>query len=76
MKYTSKKFRKNNSFVLYDINDNIVCYFDNFEELSKHLNYPCGELVRRFNVCGDLIPIRIEGIMYKLYTVNLLETRI
>jgi len=76
MKYISRRFRKENSFVLYDMNDNIICYFDNFEELSKHLNYRCNDLVRQFNIYGDLIVIRIEGIMYKLYTVNLLETRI
>ena len=39
MTYRSKTFKKENFFILYDINDNIVSYFDNFEELSKVLKY-------------------------------------
>lgn len=65
-----KEFRKNNYFVLYDFDDNIICYFDNFEELSKHLNYPCKYLVHQFNTYGSLINIVINQKMYKLFTTN------
>lgn len=73
-KLTSKCFRKNNFFVLYDSNDFPVCYFDNFEELSKHLNYPCFYLVRKFNECGNTINIIINNVGYKLFTTTELES--
>lgn len=72
-KVHAKTFRKDNYFVLYDFNDNIICYFDNFDELSKHLNYECKYLVHKFNVYGNLIHIVINNVMYKLYTSNELE---
>lgn len=75
-KLTSKKFRKDNYFVLYDFNDNIICYFDNFEELRKHLNYPCFYLVNQFNTYGNLINIVINKTMYKLFTTNELEKKL
>lgn len=72
-KFTSKNFRKDNYFVLYDFNDEVICYFDNFEELSKHLNYPCFYLVNQFNTYGNLIHITINKTIYKLYTTTDLE---
>jgi len=47
-KFKSKEMRKNNYFVLYDSKDNVL-YFDNFEELSIHINYKLYDLVREFN---------------------------
>ena len=49
MTYRSKTFKKENFFILYDINDNIVSYFDNFEELSKVLKYELRNLVYEYN---------------------------
>lgn len=71
--YNTKEFKKNNYFILYDLEDNIVCYFDNFYELSTHINYNAYDLARRFNCEGDLIKIIIGQTMYKLYTTDILE---
>lgn len=68
MCYTSKTFRKENYFVLYDMNDNIVCYFDNFEELSKQFNYRLSDLVYQFNRKGSIIDVIINNKYYKLCT--------
>ncbi len=64
---SSKLFRKISYFVLYDKNDIPVCYFDNFEELSKYINYRCSDLVIKFNKFGDSIKIVIGNQFYKLY---------
>ena len=49
MNYNSKTFRKENYFILYDLNDNIICYYDNFSELSSILNYRLSDLVHEYN---------------------------
>lgn len=68
MKYTSKTF-KNNDFVLYDLNDEIVCYFNNFNELSKHINYTPSKLLFEYNRYNtDIITIIIDNKKYKLAT--------
>lgn len=64
---SSKLFREMSYFVLYDKNDIPVCYFENFEELQKHINYRCSDLVTKFNKFGDSIKIVIENQFYKLY---------
>ena len=68
MCYNSKTF-KNNSFILYDLNDEIICYFDNFIELSKYINYRLSNLVQKYNLNqSDVIPIIIDNKTYKLAT--------
>lgn len=49
MNFESKSFKNNNYFVLYDLSDNIVCYFDNFKELSKIVSYRLSDLVHEYN---------------------------
>jgi len=68
LKFTSKKFKKENYFTLYDENDNIICYFDNFKELSKYTKVPMKMLVFKFNNSTGFINIKIEKTKYKLYT--------
>lgn len=68
MKLNSKDFRKNNYFLLYDNYDRLVCYFDNFDELSKYTNVPVRNLVRKFNESLGFINIVIDNVKYKLYT--------
>lgn len=69
MKYNSKHFKKNNYFILYDLKDNIICYFDDFEELSKILNYQLRNLVYQFNYHNkNIINIEIDNKKYKLAT--------
>lgn len=67
-KFTSKDFRKNNYFILYDLNDYCIGYFDNFEELAKITNYKVRELVKLFNRSLGFIYIDIDNKRYKLYT--------
>ena len=69
MCYNSKNFRHNNHFVLYNLDDEIVCYFDNFEELSKYINYRLSNLVCEYNRnMSDVITIIIDNKKYKLLT--------
>lgn len=67
--YRSKLFKENNYFILYDLYDNIICYFDNFNELSKVLNYRLSDLVHEYNRnCTDIITVIIDDTKYKLAT--------
>lgn len=66
MKFSSKK-SVNNYFVLYDKNDEIVCYFDNFNELLKYINYKYKRLIQEFNNNNsNIINIIIENKKYQL----------
>lgn len=67
--FSSKNFKLKNYFVLYDMNDFIVSYFDNFNELSKILNYRLCDLVHEFNRHkSNFIVIIINNNKYKLFT--------
>ena len=69
MRYNSKDFSKNNYFVLYDNNDNLLYYFDNFAELSKIFNYDLRNLVFQYNKNHtNIITIIVENKKYKLAT--------
>lgn len=71
MKYNSKDFKKNNHFVLYDLNDEIICYLDNWEELhNKYLkNYAIRNLVFEYNRNNtDIITIIIDDKKLRLAT--------
>lgn len=69
MNYNSKTFRKENYFILYDLNDNIICYYDNFNELSSILNYRLSDLVHEYNRNKtDNIIVVINNVKYKLAT--------
>lgn len=69
MCYKSKKFKKDNYFILYDLSDNIICYFDNFNELSKILPYKVNNLVYEFNHRNtNPIVVFINNKKYKLAT--------
>lgn len=69
MRYKSKTFSHNNYFILYDLNDEIVCYFDNFIEISKYINYRLSDLVHEFNRNkSNIITIIIDREKYKLAT--------
>ena len=69
MKYCSKQFKHENYFVLYDLNDNIIAYFDNFVELSKIFNYRLCDLVFQFNKIGkNIVIVVIDNKKYKLVT--------
>ena len=67
--YKSKTFKNDNFFVLYDINDNIIAYFDSFVELSKIFNYRLCDLVFQYNKSHtDIITIIIGNKKYRLAT--------
>lgn len=69
MAYKSKTFKNDNFFVLYDSNDDIISYFDNFEELSKVLKYALNDLVHQYNRHNsDVITVIIGNKKYKLAT--------
>ena len=69
MCYKSKTFRENNYFVLYDLNDDIVCYYDSFNDLLKELNYRLCDLVHEYNRNNtNVIIVIINNKKYKLAT--------
>lgn len=68
MDYTTCSFRKNNYFVLYDMNDNLICYFENYNELFQMIQIPLRNLVIRFKQAVDYIIVIINSQRYKLYT--------
>lgn len=69
MKLKTKDFRKNNYFVLYDNNDDIVCYFNDFNELAKYLSYRVSDLVREYNrYNSNVITVIIDKRKLKLAT--------
>ena len=68
MRFKSKDI-KNNNFVLYDLDDNIICYFDNYNELSKYINYTPRKLAYEFNFRNtNIINIVIDNKMLRLAT--------
>lgn len=69
MRIKPKEFRKNNYFVLYDLNDEVICYFDNFKELSKYINYRPNDLAKQFNKNNtDVINIMVDNQKLRLAT--------
>lgn len=69
MNYKSKLFREKNYFVLYDLNDDIICYFDSFNDLSRILHYRLSDLVHEYNrnKTNNILVI-INNKKYKLAT--------
>lgn len=66
MSYSSKLLQ-NSDFVLYDLNDEIVCYFKNYDELSKYIKYKVYDLAFKFKIHNsNIIPITIDNKEYKL----------
>lgn len=72
-KINAKDLREKYYFVLYDMNDYPICYFDNFDELKQHLNYPLKKINYMLNIYGNLIHIKIGDKLYKLFATNELE---
>lgn len=69
MNFNSKSFRNNNYFVLYDLDDNIICFYENFAELSKILVYQLRNLVFEYNRNKtNIITVIIDNKKYKLAT--------
>lgn len=69
MNYKIKTFREENYFILYDLDDNIICYFDNFNELSTVINYSLRDLIHEYNRAKSNIRIIIiNNKKYKLAT--------
>ena len=61
------KVLKKSYFVLYDANDFPICFFEDFWELLKCINYNKYELIRRFKENNKFIKIVINSEFYKLY---------
>lgn len=67
--YNSKNFRQNNYFTLYDLEDNFLCYFDNYDELKRVTNLTIQKIVYYFNhTREDFVKIVVDNSWCKLYT--------
>lgn len=65
--YTSEIIRKSH-FVLYTLDDEIVKYYENYEELRKDINYRVNDLACKFNKNrSDKVCIVANKILYRLY---------
>lgn len=77
MKIKTKDFKKDYYFVIYEYRhenslndeDEIICYLENYEELSKYINYTPRKLAYEFNSRNtNIIIIVIDNKKYKLAT--------
>lgn len=74
MKYSSKK-SADNYFILYEYDyknnlnneDEIICYWENYEEVSKYIKYRYRDLINEYNKHKtNIINVVIENKKYKL----------
>lgn len=68
MNYTKNELQKNNYYVMYDLNDNVVSCFESYEDLFRVVKIPIYELVRKFKDGNDYINVVVGRKTYKLYT--------
>lgn len=55
-------------FVLYDLNDNVIAYYDNLNEFAVAFNYLVRELRRKFNNSKEeFVFCDIDNCRYKLF---------
>ena len=55
-------------YVLYDLNDNIICYYDNLLEFSFKLGYSIKEINRKYrNSLDNSIFLVIDSTCYRLF---------
>lgn len=55
-------------FVLYDLNDNVIAYYDNLNEFADSFNYLVRELRRKFNNSKeDFVYCDIDNTRFKLF---------
>ncbi len=56
-------------YAIYDLEDNIICYIETFEELKKYFpNYRDRDIRRRFlNSKDKYIKIVIDNALFKVY---------
>lgn len=54
-------------YVLYDLEDNLQCFIDSYDELKKFTNYAKKFINFYFKQNGDYIYINLKGKRYKLY---------
>jgi len=55
-------------YVLYDLEDNLICYFDTITDFLSKYNYKNYEITRKFkNSKSNFINLILENKTYKLY---------
>lgn len=54
-------------YVLYDLNDNIICYFSTLLEFASKFGYGVKELNRKYRKSSNFINLRIDNVSYKLF---------
>lgn len=58
-------------YVMYDLEDNLLCYYSNILELTSKLNYQVKEINRKFKKSKDnVININVDNLRYKVYKFN------
>ena len=65
---TTNYLKEHSYFVLYDMNDNVVCYLHDYSELPNILpNYRLSDITRNFNKSDGFIQVVCDKSFYKLY---------
>ena len=55
-------------YVMYDLEDNLFCYYSNILELTSKLNYQVKEINRKFKKSkGNVININVDNLRFKVY---------
>ncbi len=66
---TSGDIVTKHAFILYDLDDLVLYYFNDYYELLKFVNIPSWNLACRYNKNQtDIINIVIDGALRRLYT--------
>lgn len=54
-------------FVMYDMHDNLICYFETYRELLNELKILKKHLVEKFKKAKDFIVVVLNFKKYKIY---------
>ena len=69
--YTGEEIRKKYHFMLYSIEDEPLLYFENYDELRKHVNLKSKNIACRCNkMRTNKITIVLNQKMYRLYVFD------
>jgi len=54
-------------FVMYDMQDNLICYYETYQELINKVKISFKELIRKFKKSKDFIVVVLNFKKYKIY---------
>lgn len=67
MEYKTQFLKDNGYFILYDQNDNIKRFFENYKELENYFKKPLWDFTRYFKKNNGKMEIQTQKELLKLY---------